>query len=53
MLCEVSHRDLQQHNHVDKFLTKEIDMNLAPIVFALVLIGSLGLAMLETLVKMA
>jgi hypothetical protein len=47
MLCEVSHNELQQRNHVDKFLTKEIDVKLAPVVFVLVLIGSLGLAMLE------
>jgi len=34
-----------------KFLPKENDMDLAPIVFVLVLIGSLGLAMLEALAK--
>jgi hypothetical protein len=51
MSCEVSHKELRQYNHVNKILPKENDMNLAPIVFVLVLIGSLGLAMLEALAK--
>jgi hypothetical protein len=51
MLYKVSHNELWQHNHVDKILPKESDMKLAPIIFILVLIGSLGLAMLEALAK--
>jgi hypothetical protein len=51
MLYKVSHNELQQHSHVDKILPKEIDMNLAPIIFVLVLIGSLGLTLLEALAK--
>jgi len=51
MSCAVRRNELQQCKHVDKILSKEDNMNLAPIVFVLVLIGSLGLAMLETLVK--
>jgi hypothetical protein len=52
MSCEVNHNELQQYNHVDKFLPKENDMDLAPIIFILVLVGSLGLTVLEAISKM-